>query len=306
MPAPHFARALGMALVAALFVLPAHTAIAEDIAVKHAQGETAVPVDPATVLTFDLATIDTLDALGVEVDGLPGTNLPAYLSKYGADSYLKIGSLFDPDYEAVNAAAPDLIIVAARSSAVLPELAKIAPTIDLTNDWKRFIDSVKDNSKTLGAIFGKSAEVDALVAALDDKVTSVRAEAANAGTGLVILTSGAEVTAFGPGSRFGWIYDSLGITPAVSGVEAATHGDAVSFEFILEANPDWLFVIDRDAATGTGASKAILDNELVAGTSAWKSGHVVYLDPVRAYVVNGGLPATTALVTQIGDALGAK
>ena len=80
----------------------------------------------------------------------------------------------------------------------------------------------------------------------------------------------------------------------------------VSFEFILEANPDWLFVIDRDAATGTGASKAILDNELVQQTTAWKSGQVVYVDPVRSYVVNGGLPAFTALVEQVGTALAGK
>lgn len=298
------AAALGLA---ALFTVPA---AAQDIAVKHAQGETSVAANPAKLVTFDLAALDTLDALGVEVAGLPATNLPDYLGKYGAESYVKVGSLFEPDYEAVNALAPDLVIVAARSSAALPELQKLAPTIDLTNDWTRFADSIKENSLILGEIFGKKAEVEALIATLDERIASAKAAASNAGTGLVILTSGAEVTAFGPGSRFGWLFDTLGIAPAAAtaeGVEAAPHGDAVSFEYILEANPDWLFVIDRDAATGQGgASAAILDNELVQQTTAWKNGHVVYLDPVRSYVVNGGLPAFTYLVDQVATALAAQ
>ena len=276
---------------------------AQDITVTHAQGETVLPGTPANVATFDFATIDTLDALGVEIKGVPASNLPEYLAKYGADSYARIGTIFEPDYEAVNALAPDLVIVAGRSSAALPELAKIAPTIDLSNDWASFEASIKDNSRKLGGIFGKEAEVEALIAALDEKIAAVKADAADAGTGLIVLTSGAEVTAYGAGSRFGWIHDTLGVTPAIADVEAATHGDAISFEFILETNPDWLFVIDRDAATGEGAAAAILDNELVAQTNAWKNGNVVYIDPVRSYIVNGGLPAFTYLVDQVGAAL---
>ena len=278
-------------------------ATAQEITVTHAQGETVLPGTPVNVATFDFATIDTLDALGVEIKGVPASNLPEYLAKYAADSYAKIGTIFEPDYEAVNALAPDLIIVAGRSSAALPELAKIAPTIDLSNDWASFEASIKDNSRKLGEIFGKEAEVEALIATLDEKIAAVKADAADAGTGLIVLTSGAEVTAYGTGSRFGWIHDTLGVTPAIADVEAATHGDAISFEFILETNPDWLFVIDRDAATGEGAAAAILDNELVAQTNAWKNGNVVYIDPVRSYIVNGGLPAFTVLVDQVGAAL---
>src|SRR6218665_1919640 len=231
-----FARAAGvLALFSALTL--AAPSLAADIVVKHAQGETTLPATPVKVVTFDYATLDTLDALGVEITGLPGSNLPEYLGKYADDKYLKLGTIFEPDYEAVAAAAPDLIIVAGRSSAAYPELAKIAPTIDLSNDWANFEGSIKANSKILGDIFGKTAEVDAQIAALDARIAAIKAKAADAGKGLIVLTSGTEVTAYGPGSRFGWIHDSLGIVPAVADVEAATHGDAVSFEFVLEANP---------------------------------------------------------------------
>lgn len=294
------------ALAAAIAVATTFPSLAADIVVAHAQGETTVAQNPARVVTFDYAALDTLDALGVDIIGLPGTNLPDYLAEYGDDRYLKLGSIFEPDYEAVAAAEPDLIIVAGRSSTAYPELSRIAPTIDLSNDWTDFEGSIKANSKILGEIFGKTAEVDALIATLDAKTAAVKAKAATAGKGLIVLTSGGEVTAYGTGSRFGWIHESLGVEPAIADVQAATHGDAISFEFILETNPDWLFVIDRDAATGEGSAAAILDNELVAQTTAWANQQVVYIDPVRSYIVNGGLPAFIALVDQVAAALGAE
>ena len=297
--------ALRTPLAAIAFVGLASPAFAAEITVQHAQGETTLEQNPKTVISFDLASLDTLDELGIKVAGIPGSNLPGYLEKYAGDEYLKVGSLFEPDYEAVAAAAPDLIIVAGRSSGAYEELSKIAPTIDLTNDWVGFEASVKQNARVLGEIFEKSAEVETMIDDLDARIAEVKTVAADAGTGLIVLTSAGEVTAYGPGSRFGWIHDSLGVVPAVADVEAATHGDAVSFEFILEADPDWLFVLDRDAAVGAGSALAVLDNQLVNETKAAKEGHIVEIDPVRAYIVNGGLTAFRVLVEQVGTALGA-
>ncbi|HZY68109.1 MAG TPA: hypothetical protein VFE52_05950, partial [Devosia sp.] len=81
------------ALGGALALMLGSAALAADIVVKHAQGETTVPQNPSKVVTFDYAALDTLDALGVDIIGLPGTNLPEYLSKYSADTYFKLGSI---------------------------------------------------------------------------------------------------------------------------------------------------------------------------------------------------------------------
>lgn len=285
------------------FVALSTPVVAQEITVTHAQGETTLPGVPEKVVSFDFAAIETLEAIGVDVAGLPGSNLPAHLEKYASDDYAKVGSLFEPDYEALAALEPDLIIVAGRSSGAYEELAKIAPTVDLSNDWADFYGSIQANADIVGQLFDKEAEIDALKAETDAKVDAARTAAADAGKGLIVLTSGAEVSAYGPGSRFGFIHDTLGVTPVIEDVEAATHGDAISFEFILEANPDMLFVIDRDAATGSGAAAAILDNELVAETNAWKNGDVVYIDPVRAYIVNGGLISFGIMADQVAEAL---
>ncbi|WP_295814604.1 siderophore ABC transporter substrate-binding protein [uncultured Nitratireductor sp.] len=296
-------RFLASAIALATF-LPGY-ANAEEITVKHAQGETVLPDTPTTVLTFDFAALDTLDALGVEVAGVPNTLIPAYLSKYESDAYAKIGSLFEPDFEVVNAAEPDLIIVAGRSARQYEALSKIAPTIDLSVVPDNFLNGAKENARKLGAIFDKDEEAKEMIGKLDESVAALQETAKNAGKGLIILTNGGKVSAYGPGSRFGWLHDDLGVTPAVEDVEAATHGEAVSFEFILKTNPDWLFVVDRDSAIGSEgqSAKQTLDNELVAATTAAKEGNIYYADAVRWYLVGGGMTALQAEVDALSKAL---
>lgn len=300
-------RGFLVAIVAgALTLLPvAGAAVAQEISIKHTQGELTLPAVPKKVLVFDLASLDTLDALGVEVAGVPTLKFPPSLSKYADASYTKIGSLFEPDFEAVNAADADLIIVGGRSSAKYAELAKIAPTIDLTVNAQDYIGSARSNVETLGRIFGKEAEAAAQLAALDKSIADVREAASSAGKGLLILTTGGKMSAYGPGSRFGVLHSEYGVTPAREGLNTANHGQAISFEFILETNPDWLFVIDRDSAIGReGVSAAkFLDNELVGQTTAWKTGQVVYLNPVNWYLVGGGITALKANADQIAKAL---
>lgn len=293
----------GAALAATLALAPA--ALAEEITVSHAQGETTLQTNPETVYVFDYAALDLLDTLGIEVDGVPATNMPPYLSKYAGDEYAKIGSIFEPDYEAVNAGQPDLTIVAARSSTAYPQLSEMVPTIDVTNDWGDFIGSSKANAELIGTIFEKQDEVAALIDDLDASIAEFNEAAPDLGTVFVVLTSAGEVTAYGPGSRFGFVHDALGLEPAVEDVEEATHGEAISFEFILETNPDWLIVLDRDAAVGqgTGAAEQVLDNELVHQTNAWQNDQVIYVDPVRWYITNGGVSNLNAIIDELSAAM---
>jgi ABC-type Fe3+-hydroxamate transport system substrate-binding protein len=190
----------------------------------------------------------------VPVVSLPESNIPDFLGEYAADQYANVGTLFEADREVVNAAECDLIIVAGRSARLKPDLAQIAPTLDLTVDNGALMPTYTRNAEILGRVFGKEAEMRTVLADLQASIEDVRARTAASGTGLIVLTSGTEVTAYGPGSRFGIIHDVLGVPPAIPDVEAATHGEAISFELIAQTNPDQLFVVDRDAPTGDGAA----------------------------------------------------
>lgn len=292
--------AFGLTIAAAL------PAGAQSLTVKHASGETALPAAPKKIAVYDLATLDTLDALGVPVAAVPRGNKPGHLAKYAGDEYAKVGTLFEPDYEALSALAPDLIIVGGRSRAKYADVAKLAPAIDLSLDATRPYDSAKEHVALLGKVFGKEAEAKALIEKLDAATAAVKAKAAGAGKGLLVLTVGNRMSAFGPGSRFGMLHAAFGIVPAVPDLKIGTHGQPANFEFIQKTNPDWLFVIDRDAALGKpGNAAKMLDNELVGQTTAWKKKQVVYLDPANWYLIGGGVQALQASVDQIGKALAA-
>ena len=91
--------ALGLGMAAA--------ANAASIPVKHARGETAVPANPTKTVVLDLAVLDTLHTLGVDVTGVPAAaKLPPQLEQYADKRYLKVGSMFEPNYEVIHAAAP--------------------------------------------------------------------------------------------------------------------------------------------------------------------------------------------------------
>lgn len=277
----------------------------QDVTVQHGQGETRLPPAPSTVLVFDMAALDTLDALGVTVAGVPTGLKPGHLAKYDTPGYLKIGTLFEPDYEAVNAADPGLIIVGGRSAPKYAELSRIAPTIDLTTDPDAFLESSIANAETLGRIFGKERAVTQRVDRLRRSIAELKTTAAGAGKGLLILTTGGRMSAYGPGSRFGVLHTEFGIRPAVENLKVANHGQAISFEFILETNPDWLFVIDRDSTIGREgeAARQLLDNDVVRRTTAWRKGQVVYLDGGNWYLVGGGLAALQRDVDDLKAAL---
>lgn len=284
-------------------------AYAEALTIKHTQGEVTLQETPKKVLVLDINALDIIDALGVEPAGVPGSNLPSYLSKYASDDYAKVGSLFEPDYEAINAAEPDLVIVGGRSRTKFREVSEIAPTIDLSVDSEPFTEALKANITTLGEIFDRREKAAEMIATFDDKVQELKKSAGDAGTALILVTNAGKVGAYGPNSRVGWLHKEIGFRPVEDDIDDRFHGgDIVSFEYILEKDPDWLFIIDRDAGVGNAgnSAEATLDNELVARTQAVRNGHVVYLDPQAAYVVSAGYTSVSKLLDEVREAVSRK
>lgn len=271
--------------------------------IDTARGPVPIKANPAKIAVFDIAAIDTLDSLGIKIAGLP-SNLYLPELAHLKDGSAVVGDIFEPNLEALSELAPDLIIVGGRSSTQIEAAAQVAPTIDMTMDGDDLLQQAKTRLTAYGALFGKQTEAETEAKALDAVVEKAKAAVAGKGKALIVMTNGPKVTAYGPGSRFGWVHSALDLPAAVPDVEAATHGEAVSFEFIRNANPDWLLVLDRAAAIGSEDqnAKATLDNELVAETAAWKKGQVIYLPAGDFYIAAGGVKAMSRVFTAITDA----
>jgi len=286
-------------LAVGAFIAPA---FGQNIPIDHASGRTDIAQNPQKLVVFDLGVMDNMTRLDVEetIVGIAQSPLPDYLERFSDKKYARVGSLFEPDYEAVAALEPDVIIVAGRSQAKFTELAKIAPTIDLSVNYEHYLQDVARNITILGDLFNKQEQARSEIAALDAKLAQVKQAATRQGKGLLVLTTGGKMSAFGPGSRFGLLHDGFGIEAAVPNLSIGNHGQAISAEFILETNPDWLFVIDRDAAIGQeGAARQLLDNAVVNKTTAAQKGQIVYLKPQNWYLVGGGIGGLHQTADQI-------
>ncbi|PWW20045.1 iron complex transport system substrate-binding protein [Cytobacillus oceanisediminis] len=276
-----------------------------EITIEHQLGETPVKVNPEKVIVFDFGVLDTLDKLGVEVTGVPQVNIPQYLSKFEDSKYENVGSLKEPDFEKISEIEPELIIISGRQQEAYEELSEIAPTIFMGVDTSKYMQSFKENTKTLGEVFGKEEEAEKELASIEESIAALKEKAtADGSNGLIILANEGSLSAYGSASRFGIIHDVFGIKPADDKIEVSTHGQSVSSEYIVEKDPDYLFVIDRGAAVeGESSAKQIIENELVKKTKAYKNDHIVYLNPDYWYLSGGGLVSVAEMVKEIEKGL---
>lgn len=258
---------------------------------------------PEKVVVFDNGFLDTLDALGVKPTAVVQDSLPSYLSKFKDSTYVNAGTLFEPDYEKLSEINPDIIFISGRASAAYAELSKIAPTVYIGVDNKKFLESFEANTELAGKIFGKEKEAADAIAAYEAKVEEVKAKAtASEEKALIVLGSEGALSAYGSGSRFGVIHDVFGVKAADEKIEASTHGANASFEYVRDTNPDILFVVDRDAVVnenGESGTKAAIENEIVSATNAVKNGKVFYLDPEIWYLSGGGLQSETQKIEDV-------
>lgn len=292
--------------VAMLFVLLAvPPAAAQSMTVETATGAVEIPARPDKVAVFDIAAIDTLEHLGVMPAGVPDRLYLPELADLASEAQI-VGTLFEPDLEALSELQPDLIIVGGRSSPRAASASRVAPTIDMSIRDASLVADARSRIHTYGRLFGREAQAEAALRALDAAIEGARAAIDGKGTGLIIMTNGPKISAYGPGSRFGWLHEELGLTPAMENVKAAIHGEAVSFEFIRKADPDWLIVVDRAAAIGSNDAnaRATLDNALVRGTKAWQRDQVIYLPAGDVYIAAGGVQAMTRVLTALTEAFG--
>ena len=261
----------------------------EKITVDTVKGNVDLAMNPSPLVVYDMTLMQDLAALDVAVDGMPsGLKLDNLQSKTQPEPKT-VGTVFEPDLEALNAMQPQAILVGSRMAEKYDALSSIAPTLDMTIDTANIYESSKQRLHDLGALFGKSAQAAKLQGNIDGLIDETKTLTKDKGKGLVVMVNGNKLSAYGDKSRYGFIHTVLDIPMADDQIADARHGQPISFEYIQKTNPDWLFVVDRSAAIGEdgAGAKAVLDNPLVAQTNAWSNNQVVYLSP-DSYLAFGG------------------
>ena len=198
-----------------------------------------------------------------------------------------------------------MIIISGRQSDYQEELNKIAPTLYLAVDSSKPWESIQQNVQTLGKIFDREDEAEAGLTDLTKKINEIKEKTSNLDqTALVTLVNEGQLSAYGSGSRFGLVHDVFGFKQADEYIEASTHGQSVSYEYVLDKNPGILFVVDRTKAIGGDDSKDnVAANELIAQTDAGKHHKVISLQPDVWYLSGGGLESMKLMIEDVAQAL---
>ena len=298
---------LGMASFALAEAAP-ETVTITSLNAEREPVELEVPYDPQRIAILDMPSLDILDRLGLgdRVVGSATTTLE-YLQAYApGDTIANLGTIKEADLEAVMACEPDVIFIGGRLSASYDALSEIAPVVFLSTDTEiGVVESVRNNTTTIASMFGLEAQVDELMAGFDARIEALAAFAEGKNAIVGLCTSGS-FNILGSDGRCSIISVEIGFDNLGDGDVTATHGNESSFELVVELDPDYMFVLDRDAAIGTDGAqlaKEIVENELVMDTDVYKDGHIVYLaNPTVWYTAEGGI---TALDIMLGDLEGA-
>lgn len=270
-----------------------------------------IPYDPERVAVMDMAALDILDQLGLEsrVVGVSDTSLD-YLKKYvDNEKVAALGTIKEADMEAVMASGPDVIFIGGRLAKSYDALSEIAPVVYLSTDTELgTVESVRKNAGIIASMFGLEDKVDGLMEGFDARLAAL-SEFSNGKTAIIGMCTSGGFNVLGNDGRCSLIgreagFENIGVD---ANIDTSTHGNEASFEFVVEKAPDYIFVLDRDAAIGTeGAklAKGIMENELVMGTDAYKNGNIVYLaHPAVWYTAEGGIRALDLMIRDLESAL---
>ena len=266
------------------------------VEITDIHGTVVVPVNPQRVVALDNRTFETLSDWGVELAAAPKAVMPADSPYVSDEAVQDIGNHREPNLEIIAAVDPELVIIGQRFAsfdeeirALVPNAAVINLNFDVSeeadNAGDNLLNGLKNSTTALGQIFDKNSEAESLVADFDKVIEDAKAAYNSEDTIMSVVVSGGEIGFSAPGSGRVWgpMYEIFGWVPALSLADATSdhQGDDVSVEAIAQSNPDWLLVLDRDAATASAEestpAKDVIDNApALQNVTAVTSGQIVY------------------------------
>ena len=234
--------------------------------IKHAMGETKVPATPQRVVVLDSDKLDTLSSLGLTpvgaTVGADSPTLPKYLNLRDVKT---VGTLQEPDLDAIRALKPDLILGSKfRQEKFYDELSTIAPTV--------FTELVgitwKDNFLLDADALGKKAEAQALLDKYTARAKDLKKTAQKVS---IVRFRPDEIRVYGPDSFAGIVLKDAGVPRPDRQLLADKKDkrfDKVSPERVQEVDGDVIFV------SAYGEKAAQRQSEVTAGPLWTKLGAV--------------------------------
>lgn len=240
--------------------------------VKSMKGDITVPADPARVIGTTVTYPEFLFALGITPVAAENYHeeFPSYFN--GAfKEVIDLGAVDSPNFEAVLAAEPDLILAPAwRDEKSYDQLAKIAPTVLLPNrdDWR---DELRDIGEALGRMEKAEQAIQEYERTTGEAKEKLHTLIGDETVAYMRITPKGVFIYGAVSSRGRIIHEELGLKP----VEAFPKEEStvqISLEILPEYNPDHIIL---QVDSGSEAEQARMEYENMAISSIWKNLNAV-------------------------------
>lgn len=285
---------------AAEITIPTTTeaAVAEPVVIQSALGEVTVQPDPQNVVVFDYSALDSLNKMAIAVAGVAKSDLPTYLSKFDSEDYVDIGTLSEPNYEAIAALNPDLILISEEDAQAYDQLSAIAPTVYLPHPGADYFEGYAENLRTLGKIFDKESYVESELESSFGITAQLKQHISEEGFEAMVLTvNGDEIKVFGPDSQYGSIFTAFGFIDAASALETSSDGTVITLDQLLEIDPQYLFYIDF-TPEDSDTEMALMDDS-VQTLTAYDIKQIGQLGEGYWSEARGGFEATQEMISEM-------
>ncbi|MFD2841754.1 siderophore ABC transporter substrate-binding protein [Populibacterium corticicola] len=286
------------------------------VVVEDNNGEHTINLPLTSVAATDNRTFEVLDSWGVELTAGARALMHSNVSYKDNDAIADLGNHGEPNFEAVVATAPQVIVNGQRFSQFHEDLVKAAPdavVLELDpREGQPFDAELKRQVTVLGEVFGKQSEAAQLVADFDASIERVKAAYSPDQKVMGVITSGGNIGYVVPstGRTIGPLFDIFGFTPALEVDGSDDHqGDDISVEAIAQSNPDLIIVMDRDGGFAEAdrgedyqpAAQILENSEALKNVTAVQNGNIAYF-PEDTYL-NEGISTYTELFNSLADLL---
>jgi iron complex transport system substrate-binding protein len=314
----HVLSATGLALVAALTLTACGGADdAESAAqptpsadasfprtVEHAMGATEIPERPERVVVLDTGELDSVLSLGITPVGAVTTDVSSGFLSYlaeGAADVEKVGTISEPNLEAIAALQPDLILSnKTRHEALYEQLSQVAPTV--------FAEKVgvvwKDNFRLAAEALGLEDEAataleeyEADAAALGEAV----GDPAGTTVGALRFVEGV-IRVYTPESFIGTVLADTGLAQLELPTDRTPAFAELSAEQLTEADADIVLYSSYGLLEDSGEA-AVVAGPLWPRLGAVTAGRAFSVED-DVFFTGIGLTAATLIVEDLTERLG--
>ena len=272
--------------------------------VAHAMGETEIPARPERVVVLDTGELDSALSLGVTPVGGVTTDVSSgYLSYLadGAADVEPVGTISEPNLEAIAALEPDLILSnKVRHEDLYDELSQIAPTV-----FAERVGAVwKENFALAAEALGREDDAETALDEYEEAAAALGEAIGNpAGTTVsaVRFVEGS-IRVYTPSSFIGTVLADIGLAQLELPTDEVPTFAELSAEEVTRADADIVLFSSYGAAEDSGET-AVLAGPLWSRLGAVQEERALAVED-DVFFTGIGLTAATLIVEDLTDRLG--